>query len=94
MIGTVFSGRRGIPLRVAQAQVPAPAVFTSVDAAHLANIATMQGAERPPAAQADTTTGMVAPPIPGGLAYEKVLLVTGSAPVPLTADQVRRERQL
>lgn len=94
MIGSVFSGRTGVPLVVARASIPTPAEFTSVDAAHLANVPTLQGAETPPAAQADTTTGVVAPPIPGGLAYEAVLLVTPSAPIPLTAAQLARERLL
>lgn len=70
---------------------PGIVVVTSVDEAHAAGLNVTQGNENPPAWQGDTTTGRMAPDIPGGLHYELVALIAEGAPLPL--DQQQRDQE-
>lgn len=93
-IGVIVDSRiplLGTPIAAVLASSPAPAVLTSVTAVQAAGMNVTQGNNLPPAWQGDSTTGRLAPEIPGGLHMEKVLLVTTGQPVPLTPSQQDRE---
>jgi len=66
-------------------------VYTTVDAVQAAGLNVSQGNNLPPAWQGGTTTGRMAPEVPGGLHFEKVLLVATASPVPLSARQKQQE---
>lgn len=68
-----------------------PTVYTTVDQVQGAGINVTQGNEKLPAWQGDATTGRLAPEVPGGLHYEKVLLVSTGQPLPLSQTQQDRE---
>ncbi len=59
-----------------------PQVYTSVPTAQAAGNVVNQGGKQAVIPAADSTTNTVAPPVPGGLQMEKVLLVTPTAPIP------------
>ena len=89
MIGTTISDRLN-PLGVPTAQLlatPGVQVLASVDEAHAAGLQITQGNEKPPAWQGDATTGRMAPDVPGGMHYEKVVLISTGQPLPLSDGQ-------
>lgn len=65
--------------------------LTSVDAVQQAGMNVTQGNNQPPAWQGDNVTGRMAPEVPGGLHYAKVILVTTGQPVPLRQSQQDQE---
>lgn len=80
-IGTTvnYSGisLQGVPL----AQKLAEPGVTSLDWIEATGVVPIiQGSEMAVAPMADTSTGMLAPPIPGGLQMEKVVIVVTSQP--------------
>lgn len=81
----------GTPVAEVLARPGVTVVYTTVDAVQAAGLNVSQGNQLPPAWQGDTTTGRMAPDIPGGLHFEKVLLVATGAPLPLSARQKQQE---
>lgn len=68
--------------------------YTSISQCQGAGVNVAMGARRPPAWQADPTLGKMAPPIPGGLQYQCVLLIPAAGvPTPMTEAQKATERR-
>lgn len=74
---------RGIPLSQKLAE---PGVVAVTVAAARGALPLIQGEKMAVAPMADTSTDMVAPPIPGGLQMEKVVVVTTAQPVKINPD--------
>lgn len=92
---TTPSRNQPAPVSIQQAVSagPAPLIFGTLDGVLANKQPFLQGGNVVAPAQADSTTGFVAPPVAGGLVAAGELLVTTATPLPVTDQQKRQNRQ-